>query len=196
MHSNRRESPLLHQMSRPAGDDASESALREPIISVRRALASAHSRGNPASPAIMSEDKCRGISSSGGPTPNVKALPVDGSAAKCSMFAASLQLTLDYDALIETDSHNDDQQEDKNDYREDDGTTLYRDRPRSRKAADEGKMQGAMTACGTSVWTGRALQVGYDGLEIVRALDRNVWAATTISLPTAACLRGGGFRVG
>jgi hypothetical protein len=22
-------------------------------------------------------------------------------------------------------------------------------------------------ACGTSVWTGRALQVGYDGLEIV-----------------------------
>jgi hypothetical protein len=64
------------------------------------------------------------------------------------MFAASLQLTLDYDALIETDSHNDDQQEDKNDYREDDGTTFYRDRPRSRKAADEGKMQGAMTACG------------------------------------------------
>ena len=112
------------------------------------------------------------------------------------MFVASLQLTLDYDALIEADSHSDDQQEDKNDYREDDGTTLYRDRPRSRKAADEGKMQGAMTACGTSVWTGRALQVGYDGLEIVRALDRNVWAATTISLPTAACLRGGGFRVG
>ena len=36
------------------------------------------------------------------------------------MFAASLRLTLDYDALIETDSHNDDQQEDKNDYREDD----------------------------------------------------------------------------
>jgi hypothetical protein len=65
------------------------------------------------------------------------------------MFAASLQLTVDYDALIETDSHNDDQQEDKNDYREDDGTTFYRDRPRSRKAADEGKMQGAMTACGT-----------------------------------------------
>ena len=62
------------------------------------------------------------------------------------MFAASLQLTVDYDALIETDSHNDDQQEDKNDYREDDGTTFYRDRPRSRKAADEGKMQGAMTA--------------------------------------------------
>jgi hypothetical protein len=31
------------------------------------------------------------------------------------MFAASLQLTLDYDALIETDSHNDDQQEHKND---------------------------------------------------------------------------------
>ena len=29
MHSNRRESPLLHQMARPAGDDASESALRE-----------------------------------------------------------------------------------------------------------------------------------------------------------------------
>jgi hypothetical protein len=32
----------------------------------------------------------------------------------------SLWWTLDYDALIETDSHNDDQQEDKNDYREDD----------------------------------------------------------------------------
>ena len=29
MHSNRRESPVLHQMARPAGDDASESALRE-----------------------------------------------------------------------------------------------------------------------------------------------------------------------
>jgi hypothetical protein len=32
----------------------------------------------------------------------------------------SLWWTLDYDALIETDSHNDDEQEDKNDYREDD----------------------------------------------------------------------------
>jgi hypothetical protein len=39
----------------------------------------------------------------------------EGSAAKCCpTFAASLRLTLDYDALIETDSHNDDQQEDKN----------------------------------------------------------------------------------
>ena len=98
----------------------------------------------------IDEDKCGGISSSGEPTPNVEALPVDGSAAKCCpMFVASLQFTLDYDALIETDSHNDDQQEDKNDYREDDGTTFYRDRPRSRIAADEGKMLGAMTACGT-----------------------------------------------
>jgi hypothetical protein len=57
------------------------------------------------------------------------------------MFVASVQLTLDYDTLIEADSHNDDQQEDKNDYREDDGTTFYRDRPRSRKAASCGTFQ-------------------------------------------------------
>jgi hypothetical protein len=90
----------------------------------------------------IDEDQCGGISSSGEPTPNVEALPVDGSAAKCCpMFVASVQLTLDYDTLIEADSHNDDQQEDKNDYREDDGTTFYRDRPRSRKAASCGTFQ-------------------------------------------------------